>query len=61
MVEVNEKRFFAVMGTCDVHPRATPDCSIWETPSREILGRSEPGYKSPTGKTKRFFLRADLA
>lgn len=61
MVEVTEAKFFAVMGPRDVHPRPTEDCSIWETPNRTVLGRSEPGYKSPTGKPKRFFLASDLA
>lgn len=61
MVEVSEEEFFAVMGPRDVHPRATPDCSVWETPNRTVLGHSMPGYKAPTGKPKRFFLRAGLS
>lgn len=60
-VEVNEAEFFAVMGPRDVHPRATQDCSVWETPNREVIGHSEPGYKAPTGKPKRFFVKSSLA
>jgi hypothetical protein len=61
MVEVDEVKFFAVMGPRDVHPRATPECSVWETPNRDVLGQSEPGYRSPYGTPKRFLLRSDLA
>lgn len=61
MVEVSEAKFFAVMGPRDVHPRAKPDRSVWETPNRTVLGHSMPGYLAPTGKPKRFFLAASLA
>ncbi|WP_175952835.1 hypothetical protein [Burkholderia sp. BCC0405] len=61
MVEVSEAKFFAVMGPRDVHPRAKPDHSVWETPNRTVLGHSMPGYLAPTGKPKRFFLTASLA
>ncbi len=61
MVEVGEEKFFAVIGPRDVHPRAEPDRSIWETPRRDVLGHSMPGYKASIGKPKRFFLTASLA
>ncbi|ALC60067.1 hypothetical protein AMS56_25180 [Burkholderia pseudomallei] len=61
MVEVSEAKFFSVMGPRDVHPRPTPDRSVWETPNRTVLGHSLPGYKAPTGKPKRFFLTQSLA
>ncbi|HEF4749725.1 TPA: hypothetical protein SAO13_003730 [Burkholderia multivorans] len=61
MVEVSEAKFFAVIGPHDVHPRPTPDRSVWETPNRTVLGHSMPGYLAPTGKPKRFFLVASLA
>lgn len=61
MVEVSKEEFFAVMGPRDVHPRAKPDRSVWETPNRTVLGHSMPGYLAPTGKPKRFFLVQSLA
>ena len=45
MTEVTKEEFFAIMGPRDVHPRALPDCSEWETRERRIIGRSYPGYK----------------
>lgn len=45
MTPVSKEEFFAFMGPRNVHPRAEPDQSVWETPSREVLGISRPGYK----------------
>jgi len=45
MVVVSKEEFYAFMGPQNVHPRAEPDCSMWETPSRQLLGISRPGYK----------------
>lgn len=53
-VTVTRDEFFAKIGPLDVHPRPFPECSLWETPSREVLGRTVPGYAntwSPAGKT----------
>lgn len=33
------------MGPRNVTPRAEADRSVWETPYREVLGISRPGYK----------------
>lgn len=56
MVEVSEEEFFAFMGPRDVHPRPLPDKSIWETPSRQVLGYSMPGYKGATGQKKVYMI-----
>lgn len=45
MVVVSKEEFFAFMGPRNVHPRSEPDRSVWETPYREVLGISRPGYK----------------
>ena len=44
MIEVTKERFHASVGQLDVHPRAERDHSSWETRSREVVGRTEPGY-----------------
>ena len=45
MVVVSKEEFYSVMMKLDVHPRSEPDCSIWETRNREVIGISRPGYK----------------
>jgi len=44
MKEVTQEQFFASVGQMDVHPRVERDHSAWETRSRELVGRTEPGY-----------------
>lgn len=44
MIEVTKEKFFAVVGPKDVHPRALPDSSSWETKHQEVIGRTTPGY-----------------
>ncbi|RQZ76423.1 hypothetical protein DF052_00260 [Burkholderia glumae] len=61
MVDVNKDQFFAIMGPLNVHPRAEPDRSIWETPQREMLGLSMPGYASCYGTPERYFVVDRLA
>lgn len=45
MRRVTREEFFAFMRPRNVHPRSEPDRSVWETPYREVLGISTPGYK----------------
>lgn len=45
MIEVTKEEFYAFMMTQNVHPRPEPHQSVWETPYREVLGISRPGYK----------------
>ena len=45
MRTVTKEEFYAYMNPRNVHPRAEPDRSVWETPSRQVLGISKPGYK----------------
>lgn len=44
MVEVTKEKFFQVIGPMNVHPRAERMYSSWETPQRQLIGRTEPGY-----------------
>lgn len=43
MVSVTKEQFYAAM-KIDVHPRAEKEASYWETPSRQLIGISTPGY-----------------
>ncbi|WP_186191018.1 hypothetical protein [Burkholderia gladioli] len=61
MVEVSKEQFYDLMGPRDVHPRAEPDKSVWETPRREVIGISTPGYLTDYGQPEKFFVRANLA
>jgi hypothetical protein len=51
MIIVSEEEFFAyVGGPRNVHPRAEENFSSWEIVStRELVGRSTPGWKNPGG------------
>jgi hypothetical protein len=42
--EVSKAEFFATVGTMNVHPRCERDESWWETPARQVMGRTTPGY-----------------
>lgn len=44
MVEVTKEQFYASVGQLDVHPRPEGDHSSWETRTREVVGRTTPGY-----------------
>jgi hypothetical protein len=44
MRDVTKDEFFAAIGPLDVNPRSDRNVTIWETPRREVIGRSEPGY-----------------
>lgn len=57
MIEVSKEQFFQAVGPRDVHPRSEPDCSVWEDQrTREVVGRTEPGWRAPTGKPKRYWI-----
>lgn len=60
MVEVTADRFFEVVGPMDVHPNSLDFHTIWETPQREVVGRSLPGWKQP-GEPKVYFLTSSRA
>lgn len=57
MREVSRDQFFATVGPMNVHPRAEKDASYWETPSRQLIGRTEPGYMCEG--PERYFLQAE--
>jgi hypothetical protein len=52
--EVTREEFFAKVGPMDVNPRASATETVWETPRREVVGRSTPGYRADA--PKRWFL-----
>lgn len=57
MIEVSKEEFFRIIGPMNVHPRSEPECSIWENlNTRAVIGRSEPGFRSPTGKQSRYWV-----
>jgi len=57
-VEVSSEQFFAKIGPMDVSPHSKPDVTYWETPSRQIIGKSTPGYVP--GDAKRWFLARSI-
>lgn len=63
MIEVTKDKFFsAVGGPEDIHPSALVDCSVWKNArTDEIVGKSEPGYASPHGTPKKYFLTTSFA
>lgn len=58
LIEVTKDQFFACIGSRNVHPREEPNVSIWETPQRQVLGRTTPGYLG-IGR-KQYLVLADL-
>ena len=44
MVEVSKDVFFKAVGSLDVHPRVERTHCSWETSSRQIIGKTTPGY-----------------
>ena len=62
MREVTKDQFFAVIGPLDVQPSLqNPNHTDWETRSRQIIGRSVPGWRNGyvEGKEtpKQYFLK----
>ena len=62
MKEVTKDEFYRAISPLNVHPRALEDRSDWELQdgSRRLVGRTEPGYRSPYGTAKRYFLMESL-
>lgn len=57
MNEVSREKFFEVVGPMNVHPRPEHDHSEWASlTTRQVVGRSEPGYRNSFGKPKRYWL-----
>jgi len=54
LVEVSKKVFFARIGPLNVHPRSERETTFWETPNRNLIGKSTPGYMC--GAPKVWFL-----
>lgn len=53
-VEVSKAEFHATVGQLNMHLRPEREESYWETPYREILGITRPGYIG--GVTKQYFV-----
>lgn len=58
-VEVSRDDFYRAVGPLNVHPRAEREASYWETPNRDLIGKSTPGYLCAGHKA--YLLRADIA
>lgn len=58
-VEVTKEKFHATVGQMNVHPRPEKDASYWETPYRDLMGKTTPGYMCEGPRA--WFIRADLA
>lgn len=61
-VRVEREQFFATIDPLNVHPRAEREASYWETPRRDLIGISTPGYlmADETGRyqsSKTYYLR----
>jgi hypothetical protein len=57
MVEVSKAEFFWVIGPMNAHPRSERTESVWEHVStREVIGRTTPGYVNPSREPARYFL-----
>ncbi len=57
MNEVSREKFFEVVGPMNVQPRPELDHSEWASlTTREVVGRSEPGYKNSFLKPNRYWL-----
>lgn len=56
-IEVSKAEFFGIIGPRNIHPRPERDCSIWEDVStREVIGRTEPGYLRRLGRPERYWI-----
>lgn len=59
---VTKGQFFATIGHLDVMPRdSRPESTDWETPGRERLGWSAPGWRNPSAHKTVYALRAAAA
>jgi len=64
LVVVTKEEFFAYVGPRDIRPRAEREYSAWETPSRELIGKTTPGYAntwSPGGFAPEVYMLTEAA
>ena len=57
-IEVTHEKFHATVGKMNVHPRAEKEASYWETPYRDLMDITTPGYLCEGRKA--WFIRSDL-
>ena len=59
--EVTKEAFFAYMNPRNVHPHPERTYTAWVfQPTRQTVGKSDPGY-IPDGTPKRWFLRKEAS
>lgn len=57
MIEVPKEQFFKVIGPMNVHPRPERSYTEWASlNTRQVVGRSEPGYIPDHQKADRYWL-----
>lgn len=63
MIEVSKEEFFrAIGGPENIHPRSEKTHSAWENlQTRELVGRTEPGYMRELGVKERYMLAPNFA
>lgn len=62
MIEATKEQFFKVIGPMNVHPSPGRSYTEWASlNSRQIVGRSEPGYIPDHQKTDRYWLEEGFA
>ncbi|MBS7812285.1 hypothetical protein [Roseococcus pinisoli] len=63
MRSVSKEEFYSTVGPMNVHPSVVnPAFSSWETPNREVMGRSYPGWKHSglPGTPRAYFVKDTL-
>lgn len=61
-IEVSQEQFFKAIGPENVGPSAFEYHSEWKNLSTHaVVGRTEPGYKSPYGTLRRYWLDEQFA
>lgn len=61
-VEVSEEQFYKAIGPENVGPSAFEYHGEWKSLSTHaVVGRTEPGYKSPYGTPRRYWLEKQFA
>jgi len=62
MIEVPKEQFFKVIGPMNVHPRPERSYTEWASlNTRQVVGRSEPGYIPDHQKADRYWLEEGFA
>ena len=61
MIEVSKEQFFKVVGPMNVGPRSEREYTEWASiTTRQVIGRSSPGYINNGIKPGRYWLEESL-